>query len=416
MRRSRVGAVRAGATAGALNRRGSTSSRSVVRTPGRPTTAPRHSPLCVPEFDADTRRRLRRNLVTWYARSGRDLPWRRTADPYRIWISEIMLQQTTVSAVVPYYERFLSRFPDIYALAAARESDVLRYWEGLGYYSRARNIHRTARHLVEFRGGRFPADHAALCALPGIGRYTAGAIASFAFDERAPIVEANTLRLYCRLLGYDGDPRSGAGQGLLWSFAERILPRRSPGRFNQALMELGATTCTPSRPACDRCPLRSCCRSFADGTQSIIPRPKERPRIVEVTEAAVAVHREGRYLLRRRGAGERWAGLWDFPRFPLDEPFDHRLHQTLGRRLQECCGIEAEIGPILTELRHSVTRFRIRLVCYAASCDGSVAERKGGRGGRQRWIDPSHFSRYPLSVTGRKLANFLANQRETDVT
>ena len=181
------------------------------------------------QWDARSLAQFRRGLIAWYPRNARPLPWRKSADPYRIWISEIMLQQTTVAAVVPYFERFLARFPTLAALAQANEQDVLRLWEGLGYYSRARNIHKTARVIVRELGGLFPDEVARLAELPGIGRYTAGAIASFAFDRRAPIVEANTLRLYCRLLGFRGDPRSAAGQKLLWEFAGLILPRESRG-------------------------------------------------------------------------------------------------------------------------------------------------------------------------------------------
>ncbi len=184
-----------------------------------------------------------------------------------------MLQQTTVAAVVPYFERFLSRFPTVAQLAAAPEEEVLRLWEGLGYYSRARNIHRTARRLIEEFGGQFPREVDVLMTLPGIGRYTAGAIASFAFDQPAPIVEANTLRLYCRLMGYDEDPRATEGQRLLWSLAGQLVPQRSPGRFNQALMELGATLCRPADPDCQVCPLQSWCVATRQGTQGEIPRP-----------------------------------------------------------------------------------------------------------------------------------------------
>ena len=237
------------------------------------------------DFDANRLRRLRSGLTRWYARNARDLPWRRTGDAYSIWISEIMLQQTTVATVIPYFERFLKSFPTIGKLARAAEDEVLRHWEGLGYYSRARNIHKTARQLAAEQGGRFPESVEELVQLPGIGRYTAGAIASFAFDVRAPIVEANTLRLYCRLLGYDGDPRSTAGQRLLWEFAERILPRSHAGRFNQALMELGGTLCTPSEPDCETCPVRSCCTAFAQGRQAEIPVRARRPEVTAVTEA-----------------------------------------------------------------------------------------------------------------------------------
>ncbi|HUG90645.1 MAG TPA: A/G-specific adenine glycosylase [Planctomycetaceae bacterium] len=348
------------------------------------------------EIDSQWLRRFRRSLIAWYAKNARDLPWRRSRDPYRVWISEIMLQQTTVAAVVPYFERFLARFPTIQSLAGADEDDVLRLWEGLGYYSRARNIHRTARTVVAEYEGRFPADLATLVKLPGIGRYTAGAIVSFAFNRPAPIVEANTLRLYSRLLGFRGDPRSTAGQRVLWGFAEHVLPRREAGRFNQALMELGSTVCTPVDPRCDACPVRPCCRAAADGAQHEIPRPAARPQVIDVTEACLAIHRRGRYLLRRRGPHERWAGLWDFPRYAAHARSPGRL----AAMARESLGIDVQVVRRLTELRHAVTRFRIRLVCYLAECQsGCVRSRPD-----VRWVRPGEFDRFALSVSGRKLA------------
>ena len=206
-----------------------------------------------------------------------------------------MLQQTTVAAVVPYYERFLARFPTVQALARASEHDVLRLWEGLGYYSRARNLRRAAQQIVSEWNGTIPHDLADLVRLPGIGRYTAGAIASLAYDRPAPIVEANTLRVYARLLAFGGDVHSTGGRNVIWNFAERAVPRRSAGVFNQALMDLGATICTPAEPACERCPVRSCCRAFRDGVVHEIPRPRVRPQTTFVDEAMVAVRR-GRAL------------------------------------------------------------------------------------------------------------------------
>lgn len=372
--------------------------------------------------DAGWMRRFRTGLTRWFGQNARDLPWRRTADPYPIWISEIMLQQTTVAAVVPYFERFVARFPTVEALAAAHEEDVLRLWEGLGYYSRARNIHRAAQKIVAESGGRFPDSPEELQALPGIGRYTAGAIASFAFDRRAPIVEANTLRVYCRLLGYDGDPRSAAGQKLLWAFAEHVLPRRFPGRFNQAMMELGATLCSPDAPDCEACPVRTCCAAFADGTQADVPRPAARPKVTDVTEATVAVRREGAYLLMRRSEGQRWAGLWDFPRFELDRGKAVRRRRlaknggaavsaSLRRRLEEEVAAQTGVTPavehLLTEIRHSVTRYRITLECYHATFrDGECL----GGAEEMRWVCPADFDELPFSMTGRKLAQLLAEQ------
>jgi len=356
-------------------------------------------------IDATWLQRFRRNLRRWHEKHGRDLPWRNIGEPYRVWISEIMLQQTTVVAVVPYFNRFLNRFPTIQSLAAADETEVMRHWEGLGYYSRARNIHKTARQLVETNGGEFPDDVERLLQLPGIGRYTAGAIASFAFDRPAPIVEANTLRLYCRLLGYEGDPRSAAGQRLLWEFAERLLPRKSPGRFNQALMDLGATRCTPKQPDCRSCPVRNCCRATAVGSQESIPMKAVRPQITNISEAAVAVRRNGRYLLHRIPDGRRWAGLWDFIRFTVDDQAASESPERgeISARLTEASGLEAEIGPLLTEIRHSVTRYRIRLFCFQATYSSGETH----HGSTHRWVSPKQFTDYPLSVTGRKLADLL---------
>jgi A/G-specific adenine glycosylase len=359
------------------------------------------------DFDAATLARFRRNLTAWYAKHARALPWRNTADPYRIWISEIMLQQTTVTAVVPYFERFLQRFPTLADLAAAKEEDVLRLWEGLGYYGRARNIHKAARLISQERRGEFPDEVAVLRELPGIGRYTAGAIASFAFDRRAPLLEANTLRLYCRLLGYRGDPRSAAGQKVLWDFAERIVPRKQPGLFNQALMELGATVCTPENPNCAECPVRTSCTALANGWQCEVPLRAARAAPTSVTEIAVAVHRDGRYLMLKRPPGERWAGLWDFVRFAWEDGAGQSAARIAGA-VQRHAGVEVAVAEQIAEIRHSVTRFKITLCCWAAEWTGGEI----GQASREfRWVAPQRFARLPLSVTGRKLARIVQGRR-----
>jgi A/G-specific adenine glycosylase len=354
----------------------------------------------LPDFDAP---RFRRALTAWYRRHARPLPWRNTHDPYRIWISEIMLQQTTVVAVIPYFERFLERFPTLADLAAAKEEEVLRLWEGLGYYSRARNIHKTARRIVDEHGGVFPDDVERLRELPGIGRYTAGAIASFAFRRAAPILEANTLRLYSRLLGYRGDPRSAAGQKLLWDFAARIVPRKEPGPFNQALMELGATLCSPDEPDCPNCPVRGWCLAQSNGSQHEIPVRAVRAAPTAVTEVAVAIQRGSRYLLLKRPAGERWAGLWDFVRFAWET--DGRISSArLACAVRRQTGLSVAIGETVAQIRHSVTRFRISLHCYKAEWE---AGELSGTNREIRWVTPAQFSKFPLSVTGRKFARLL---------
>ncbi|HEX4071035.1 MAG TPA: A/G-specific adenine glycosylase [Planctomycetaceae bacterium] len=374
-------------------------------------------------LDGTTLARLRRNLLRWFHEHGRDLPWRKSRDPYRTWVSEIMLQQTTVAAVVPYYERFLARFPTVEALARAREHDVLRLWEGLGYYSRARNLRLAAQQIVTERNGTIPQELDDLVRLPGIGRYTAGAIASLAFDRPAPIVEANTLRVYARLLAFGGDVHSTAGRNVIWNFAERAVPQKSAGAFNQALMDLGAMICTPVAPACERCPVRSCCRAFRDGVVNEIPRPRVRPETTFVNEAMIAVREDGRYLLRRSPSGERWAGLWEFLRIGLgdDQPGSNgngshtksksslrSLSKSIRRRLDQAvterCGLSVESEPVAFEFHHTVTRFRIRLLCV-------IAESRRGSSKLPtnfRWAMPTQFGRFALSMPARKFAQRLA--------
>ena len=356
-------------------------------------------------MESDQYGHFRRKLLRWYDQHARDLPWRRTHDPYQIWISEIMLQQTTVAAVIPYFERFLNRFPTVFELAAADESEVLRLWEGLGYYSRARNIHRAAKVVVNQHAGVFPESVDGLLTLPGIGRYTAGAIMSFAFDLPAPIVEANTLRLYCRLLNFEGDPRSKAGQAILWTFAESILPKTKPGRLNQAMMELGATVCAPTEPNCKACPVNHHCQAFAHGTQRSVPRPKVKIQFTEVTEASIAIVHRNEYLLRRRTEKERWAGLWDFVRFEIGRHDDDGKSFNLSESIRELTGLQVQLGDQIAVFRHGVTRYRITLRCY-------IAEKLNGRlsPGEWKWVKATDFDQYPLSVTGRLFAETLKGE------
>jgi A/G-specific adenine glycosylase len=253
-------------------------------------------------------------LLAWYGRAGRDLPWRRSRDPYRIWVSEVMLQQTQVERVREFFARFIARLPTVAALAAAREAEVLRLWEGLGYYRRARQLHQAAQRIMADHAGEFPRTAAALRGLPGIGRYTAGAIASIAFDEPEPIVEANSRRVIARLVGHAAAVGDASGDEPLWRAAAALVPRRQPGRFNQALMDLGAMVCTPDAPRCGDCPLARMCVARRAGTVALIPAPTRRRPVLLVRETAVVVRRAGRVLVVRRGADEWWSGLWDFPR------------------------------------------------------------------------------------------------------
>lgn len=374
------------------------------------------------EFPRGWLARFRRELVGWYAAQARPLPWRASRDPYAIWISEVMLQQTTVAAVVPYFERFLARFPTVQSLAEAPEQELLRVWEGLGYYSRARNLQRAARTIVapEAEGGlagQFPQTVEGWTALPGIGRYTAGAIVGFAFDTPAPIVEANTLRLYARLMGYADDPRSARGQRLLWDFAERIVPQESPGQFNQALMELGSLVCRPVDPDCRDCPVNSCCRALAEGTQAEIPLAAKRPVITDLVEHAVVIERDDSCLLWRWNPGERWAGLWDFARFGAEHlPAAESASRTdLAEAVRKALGLAVDVGDCFHELTHGVTRYRIRLRAWRARplSDGTKTAKNRTPLTSTRetlWVPIAELGDYPLSVSARKVATVLTKR------
>jgi A/G-specific adenine glycosylase len=393
--------------------------------------------ICGSLPDSAWLRSFRRRLLAWYDRHARKLPWRRNRDPYAVWLSEIMLQQTTVATVAGYFDRFLAVFPTIEALAAADQHDVLRLWEGLGYYRRARQLQQAANIIVAEHGGRFPSDPEIVRRLPGIGRYTAGAILSIAFDAREPILEANTLRLFSRLLGFDGDPRSTAGQQLLWRMAEAVLPKRGSGRLNQALMELGSQICTPKAPQCETCPVATLCRASQQGRQLEIPRPKAKRLIEAVRQAVVLVRRRGRVLLLRWSEGQRFAGLWDFPRFPVVSERPAELRREMADNILALTGVVAAPGRHVTTLTHGVTRFRITLECYEAeflsngkasnknrvpllrrssagrgplpgtACNQAVAHSGQNCALETRWLRPAELDAYPLSSTGRKLARLV---------
>lgn len=348
-----------------------------------------------------------------------------------------MLQQTTVTAVVPYFERFTRQFPTVRHLAAAEPDQVMRLWEGLGYYSRARNLHRAAREIVEERDGVFPESVDELQQLPGIGPYTAGAISSFAFDQPAGIVEANTLRLYSRLIALDIDPRSTAGQKTLWKFARWIVSRKRAADFNQAVMDIGAQVCTPKDPGCPRCPLMPSCKAFEAGRQKDIPATAPRQQITDLVEVSIAIQKGNRFLLRQRTASERWAGLWDFVRFEITDdeaatiripkqprtkpsalPGQQSLFQDQDEPLpvaslpvgiidkaEQHTGIALDTYRPVLEVRHAVTRYRIRLLCLV--CQPTSGRLRSGSG--FQWFPKQRLHELPLSKTGRQLADRLHN-------
>jgi A/G-specific adenine glycosylase len=315
-----------------------------------------------------------RLLLAWYARNHRDLPWRHTRDPYPVWVSEIMLQQTRAQAVIPYYHRFLARFPTVEALAAAAEDDVLALWSGLGYYSRARNLRLAAQRIAA--GGGFPRDYAALRALPGIGDYTAAAIGSIAFDLPFTVLDGNVLRVVARVSNDASDISAARTRAAFREIAQQWLDPRQPGHFNQALMELGATVCLPRHPLCPVCPLAACCRARQEGTAAQLPVKLRQTAPVSLAGTLLVVRHRGRILLRQRhAAASRMAGFWELPS-PEDLP-------------------AATLGARIGEIRHTITHHHYTLEVRAATA--TLPRRNGFQ-----WFPIAQLTRIPFSTTARK--------------
>ncbi len=314
------------------------------------------------ELSRETTSSLRRRLLHWYDRHKRDLPWRRrVGDGYAQLLAEFMLQQTQVATVVDYYNRFIGRFPTVQDLADASEDEVLALWSRLGYYRRARNLHAAARKVVSDFAGQVPSDVDRLMTLPGVGRYTAGAIASVAYDTRAPVLDGNVTRVLMRLLALDADPQDRETLARLWATAEVMLPRTRCGDFNQALMELGATVCSPKGPRCLVCPLSSVCRARELGAAERIPRPRERAKVLPASIVVAAVRRGTELLFFQRPRDGLWAGLWELPSEALQngEPLDaarRRLRTRLpeGVRLRTQC-----LGQVMRQLTHRRVTFHV---------------------------------------------------------
>jgi len=262
---------------------------------------------------------LQRSLLDWFEKNQRPLPWRKHYRPYDVWISEIMLQQTQMNTALPYFERWMKLFPDIETLARSDVKEVLKAWEGLGYYSRARNLHATALHLAEKHGGEFPSDFETIHGLKGIGRYTAGAIASIAFNQEKPIVDGNVLRVLSRIYAIKDPIDVEKNKPLFWELQEKLIPKGEARYFNQALMELGALICKPADPACAICPLKKFCKAYQNGDPENYPVRAKEKKSVKVTAAALVLEKEGRYFIHLRPLGEIMGGLWEFPEWKLSK-------------------------------------------------------------------------------------------------
>jgi len=336
-----------------------------------------------------------KRLLSWYSKEGRTLPWRETRDPYRIWLSEIMLQQTTVSAVIPYYERFLQRFPTIESLAAASLDDVISLWAGLGYYSRARNLHRAARQIVSEQGS-FPDTLEGLLALPGVGRSTAGAILSIAFDTPAPILDGNVRRVLVRLFAWQEDPRSSRAEKQLWQWAEVLTPDEHSHDYAQAIMDLGATVCVPRTPLCESCPLRELCQAFTQGCATLLPVARKQVKLPLRRQVALLVKCSGDYLLRQRPTEGFLGGLWEFPVVEVNPEQNHRqsaefLLADLGL-IGEVCEADA--------VRHAYSHFKLELTVFSVEIETKTTVAEAGE---YAWYSEDTLKRLPLHGAHKKV-------------
>lgn len=370
-------------------------------------TSPSHlPPEAVPDPTEDSpekRGRFARELLDWYSKNRRDLPWRRSPDPYAVWVSEMMLQQTQVATVIPYWTRWMERFPTVRDLADAPLDDVLKQWQGLGYYARARNLHRAAQVIVERYSGVFPTRFEDVLALPGIGRYTAGAVCSIALGLDTPIVDANVVRVLCRVFGLRGDPKSAPVQERLWRLALDLIPSGQASAFNQGMMELGALICQ-AKPRCASCPVNDLCSAYASGSPESLPEFAPKPVFTTQTDVSAIVRHpsgDGRLLVVRRPEGGLWGGLHEFPRVTLADGESNEAASE--RAVRETTGLNAQAtGTVLGSVRHGVTTRKITLVGIA--CLLTKEHRPTPpEGWSAFWVSPVDLDRYALSSPQARL-------------
>ena len=346
---------------------------------------------------------FRRKLRLWYEKQHRKLPWRGSHDPYKIWVSEVMLQQTTVRAVLPFYRKWLKLFPDIRSLGRAPLQKVLKAWQGLGYYQRAKNLHQAAQVICDKFRGQIPSDFDQLRNLPGFGPYTAAAVASFAFDKSYPVLDANVRRITMRIAGLSSEAGAKNDRFLL-HFLKPYLPQKRMGLFNQALMELGSQVCRPKNPLCLLCPISDFCRAFKEGTQEIIPTPKKR-KYTKVEAVVAVIQRKGKFLIQKRPSQGLLADLWEFPGGKRKS--GETREEALRREIREELLAEAKKIKFLIKVSHAYTQFQVTLYAYECTLKNKPHLSKG----RRRWVSLKGLRRYPFPSGSAKIIEFLSASR-----
>lgn len=331
---------------------------------------------------------LQKQLLLWFRRSARILPWRKNKDPYKVWIAEIMLQQTQVATVIPYYERWLKRFPDLKTFAKAPLLEALKYWAGLGYYRRVRMAHLCARKIGKDFSGRFPETAAELKKLPGIGAYTAGAVASIAFERPEPIVDGNVIRILSRIYALPEDVGESATLKKIWHLASTLVPENHPGNFNQAMMELGATVCFPETPLCRQCPVSTRCEAYRRGDPSAFPVKLAKEKLIKLKNAALILRKNGKVLIRRQPRHGRWGGLWMFP-----------FWESKLKMLRET-GLKPNAVKKKMTVKHGFTKYSIQLEVFDSGHQKTVPLLKPS----SRWVKTAELKNYAFPSAHQKIA------------
>ena len=345
---------------------------------------------------ARQKNKIQKKLLQWFKKRGRDLPWRKTTDPYPIWVSEVMLQQTQVATVIPYYSKFLKSFPTIRHLSKADLSKVLKAWEGLGYYSRARNLHRAAGIVMNHFNGKMPDQLKDLLHLPGIGRSTAGAILSFAFYKDASILDGNAKRVLSRLFAVSGTLGERKTEQLLWQISESLIPKGFSNPFNQALMDLGSLLCTPKEPQCSKCPLCDLCKGRASGKPERYPSKRIKRTIPHVESVSGVIKKDGRVLLNQRPPSGLLGGLWEFPNWKIEEKQKSRLREGLRKYIKQETKMNVEVKEFLGILHHTYSHFKLaRNVFVCRHLNGN---------GKGKWVPIKNLRLLPMSRIDRRIA------------
>jgi A/G-specific adenine glycosylase len=347
-----------------------------------------------------SKEKIQTKLLQWFKKNGRDLPWRKTRDPYAIWVSEIMLQQTQVATVIPYYQKFLKSFPTIHHLAKSDLSKVLKVWEGLGYYSRARNLHRASQIVLTRFHGKIPETLKDLLGLPGIGRSTAGSILSFAFHKDAPILDGNAKRVLSRLFTVSSNPVKSKTEGLLWQISESLVPKGFSNPFNQALMDLGSMLCTPKEPECDRCPLHRFCKGRASGKPERFPAKKVKRTIPHIESVSAVIKKDGRVLLNQRPPKGLLGGLWEFPNWRIKGKKIQK--QQLKNQMDREVGLSINVKESIGTFQQTYSHFKLTLSVF--HCQHLNGKGKG------KWVPIRNLALYPMSRIHRRIAEMIVGE------